>query len=94
VISEEFKKQCDAIALEVIKEHSVAVEKLTASQTAEALLQAIACGDFTRLVTIDGRQTVVYVPFAHEEKHLSEIKQLRELLEKHGIPIRLEGEMA
>lgn len=86
MISADFRKQFADASLKLIREHNIAVEALTESQLSEAFMQAVACGDFTRLVTTDERQSVIYVPFANEQQHLSEINRLRELLKANGIP--------
>jgi len=55
----------------MIRARNIAVETLTGEQLAEALLQAIACGDFLRLVQGHGAQAVSYMPYR-------ELQRLRE----------------
>lgn len=56
---------------------NIAIENLTKMQLAEALTQAICCGDFQRLVTTDGRQTVTYIPFRREQELQTRIEDLQ-----------------
>ena len=58
--------------VEFIRQHLLAVDKLTEQQFSEALRQAIASGDFVRHVTQDDRQAVTYIPYR-------EVEQLRKL---------------
>lgn len=59
----------DNTLAEFVKKHNLAVEELTERQLAEAIRQAIECGDFTRLVRVDnGGQQVVYIPFTREQE--------------------------
>lgn len=51
----------------LLKEQNGAVETLTTNQFCEAVLQAISAGDFRRLVTTDGAQSVNYIPFRELE---------------------------
>jgi hypothetical protein len=45
-----------------------ACEALTEKQMAESLRQALVSGDFERLVAVDGRQCVIYLPYAEAER--------------------------
>lgn len=66
---------------DLIKEHNIAVEKLTREQFVEAIKQAIQCGDFTRLVRADDNaQQVIYIPFKREQELLNKIEELEEAL--------------
>jgi hypothetical protein len=51
----------------LVRAHALAVEKLTEEQLAEAIRQAVACGDFQRHIhaTPHGRdgQSITYAPF-------------------------------
>jgi len=62
--------------MRVIHEKMITQEKLTEDQFAEAIRQAIACGDFLKLVTTDGRQQVIYVPYREVESLKSQVRQL------------------
>lgn len=54
----------DSVICDFIKRHNLAVEALTDGQLAEALRQAIACGDFARYVRVtDNGQKVDYMPY-------------------------------
>jgi hypothetical protein len=61
---------------QLIKQHALAVEKLTQQQLAEAIKQAIVCGDFQRFVHHDAQQ-VVYIPFAREAELVAQIDNLK-----------------
>lgn len=52
---------------ELVRKHQLAVETLTEQQLAEAIRQAIASGDFVRHVSMDGRQSVSYIPWREVE---------------------------
>lgn len=61
----------------LIKEKAITAENLTASQLATAMIQAIECGDFTRLVRLDNQaQQVLYIPFAREQELRWKIAEL------------------
>ena len=66
---------------DLIREHALAVEQLTENQLAEAIRQALASGDFVRLVREDSAQGVVYIPFAEAERLKSEINELQTQLD-------------
>lgn len=51
------------IAMELVRQHNLASEKLTENQLADAIRQAIEAEDFNLLALPDGTQKVVYVPF-------------------------------
>lgn len=53
---------------EFVRKHRLAAETLTELQLAEAFRQSIASGDFVRYVTVDGGQTVEYVPYRELER--------------------------
>lgn len=57
---------------DLIHKYNLAVESLTEQQLAEVMRQAISSGDLMRLVVIDGRQAVTYIPYR-------EIESLRSL---------------
>lgn len=62
---------------ELIKERAIAVDNLTRTQLADAICQAIQCGDFHRhLVRGEDRQQVVYVPFQREHELKARIAEL------------------
>lgn len=74
------KKAADAI-MELVREKNIAIENLTREQVASAFLQAIQCGDITRLV-VKGTdaQGVVYVPYAREATLRTAIRNAHDLL--------------
>mgnify|MGYP001591209675 FL=1 len=59
---------CSALFGELVRKHQLAVETLTEQQLAEAIRQAIASGDFMRNVVVDGRQSVIYIPWREVER--------------------------
>lgn len=70
-----------------LAETQIMIDNLTKDQLADALRQAIACGDFQRcvmLLEMPG-QNVIYIPFAREQQLRAEIQRLTDLLEKHHI---------
>lgn len=77
---------------ELVRKHQLAVEELTEQQLAEAICQAIACGDFQRHVakrrTLDpgatDPQCVLYIPFAREQELEAELESLRKRVD--GLP--------
>lgn len=64
----------------LVRKHNLAVEALTEKQLIEAIRQAIASGDFQRLVvtTGGGAQQVVYIPFAEQARLQARIRELEE----------------
>ncbi len=67
---------------DLIRTHNIAIENLTKDQLAEALRQAIACGDFTRLVVAGSNaQSVMYLPYAREQELESKIAALEHAIE-------------
>lgn len=69
----------ESAVAELARKHNVAVENLTEKQLADALKQAIECGDFQRYICEGShRQAVVYIPFAREQELLGKIKELEE----------------
>lgn len=94
----EFQRQLQ-IQLEVfVRKYNIAVESLTEKQLAEAIRQAIACGDFVRQVRVtDNAQAVAYVPFAEAESFGTRIHKLESeharlvwiLVKKLGGEVRL-----
>lgn len=65
---------------DLVKKYNIKAEELTEFQVAEALRQAIACGDFQKNLTRDGAQSVVYVPYNLHERALTEIRDLQNAL--------------
>ena len=78
---------CSALFGELVRKHQLAVETLTEQQLAEAIRQAIASGDFMRNVVVDGRQSVIYIPWR-------EVEQLRLLYNEllYAVASKHEGE--
>jgi len=80
----EFEKKLE----DLIRRYNLAVAELTENQFVSALRQAIACGDFTRLIRQeDSAQSVVYVPFAREQELRSRIARLERRLSACGVSI-------
>lgn len=69
---------------ELVHKHALAVGDLTEKQLAEAIRQAIACGDFRRYVATTGdgaqAQQVIYIPFAEQARLQARIRELEEQL--------------
>lgn len=61
---------------EMTKEYAIAVEELTEHQLAEAILQAIACGDFQKHIDRSGMQGVTYLPYRRVQELEAKIKEL------------------
>lgn len=71
---------------DMVRKHNLAVESLTEKQLAEAIRQALACGDLVRCVRIaDNAQIVVYEPYTEWGRLNNRIQRLEQLLEEHGI---------
>lgn len=69
---------------ELLKEKEIAINGLTRDQLAEAIRQAIACGDFTRYVQVENQgQSVVYIPYRRMHELLNQIEHLKIMLETH-----------
>lgn len=67
----------DEALRKLVAEHNISCERLTALQIADALKQALACGEFTRHVLEDGMsQRVTYVPYREFERLKSRIEWL------------------
>lgn len=63
VANEKLQAALERVVRAAAKERRAAEERLTEKQIIEALKQALACGDFARLVRQeDGAQAVTYVP--------------------------------
>lgn len=91
--AKEFNALVDKHVADLVRKHALAVENLTEQQLAEAIRQAIACGDFKRNVVVMGdiktiqddprlcpttqRQSVTYIPYQREQELESEIGRLR-----------------
>ena len=61
---------------EMTKKYVIAVEELTEHQLAEAILQAIACGDFQKHIDRSGMQGVTYLPYRRVQELEAKIKEL------------------
>jgi hypothetical protein len=84
-----YRAKADEAIKKMIDEKLVAIEGVTREQTIEAFKQAIACGDFTRLVQAGtDAQSVVYIPFHREQ----ELEQSRTELLNQIDELRLEIE--
>lgn len=61
----------------LIEDFKIKMEKLNREQMADAIKQAIACGDFQKYIMVpDGASCVVYIPFQREQELLDKIKKL------------------
>lgn len=64
------------IMQKLIEEYSLAEEKLTKEQFAQALSEAVASGDFIKYVRVtDNAQLVIYIPFARELELIDRINE-------------------
>lgn len=80
---EEMKELFESKLKELVKQQALAIEDLTETQLAEAIRQAIACGDFQRYVCAsNSSQAVIYVPHAREAYLTGRIRELEEELLK------------
>lgn len=70
----------DKAIREMMRKHSIAIENLTEKQLAEAMVQAIKCGDFQRFILKEdeNQQCVTYVPFRDLPKLEADNARLRE----------------
>lgn len=69
----------EALIEQFIHEHQLAVEQFTKKQLADLLRQLFASGDIVKYVVSDGsnRQALVYLPFNTDERHRTEIAELK-----------------
>lgn len=78
---EEMKELWGSKLEELVKRQALAIEDLTEKQFADAIRQAIACGDFRRHVCTSQRsQAVIYIPHAREAYLTGRIRELEEQL--------------
>jgi hypothetical protein len=82
------QRNIDRAALDLIDTaiavHGAKVEHLTREQLAEALKQAVACGDFIRLIDPAGGQQVTYIPYRREQELKAEIAKLKASFQQSG----------
>lgn len=72
----------DAACEKMVEQNHLACEKLTEKQLADSLKQAILCGDFQRLITIqENSQSVIYRPFSEYERLNGKIDDLEKQFE-------------
>lgn len=71
--------------VDLVRKYNIVLEGFTEKQLIEAFKQAVACGDFERLITQDGRQQVVYIPFNDVERLRNRIVYLEKLIKENGI---------
>ena len=82
------QQEINALMIDLVRKHGVASNAMTEQQIADALRQAIACGDFIRHVqSTNNAQCVIYMPFARESELLSEIDRLKKFIEANGMKI-------
>lgn len=75
----EFSKKYQAALDELIRKYRLAVNDLTEKQLAEAIRQAIACGDFERhICASNSTQFVIYIPHAREAYLLNKVRELED----------------
>lgn len=74
--------EVEAAIAKMIRERSIAVEKLTERQMGDVILQAIKAGDFMVHVATDpDRQAVTYLPYRDVEALKARIRELEEELD-------------
>lgn len=79
VLFDNAKKELEDVYKILCEANSKAIDKLTKEQFTNCILQALACGDFIRLVMIDSTaQAIIYIPYREREILLSRIKELEE----------------
>jgi Trk K+ transport system NAD-binding subunit len=62
----------------LVQKYGISEEQLTEQQLAEALAQAVICGDFVRYVNVaTGEQTISYEPHREAKRLYLELKELR-----------------
>ncbi len=81
--NEKLRKATDDLA----RKYSIKSEELTEFQIAEALRQALACGDFQKNITPSGASSVDYIPYRQYQAALSKIEALEAAMTaiKHAI---------
>jgi len=80
-----FQRAVEELADAICSVENAAREKLTKEQLADALKQAIACGDFLRMVEVmTGRQQVTYIPYRREQELTVEIARLKASFQLSG----------
>lgn len=78
----ELQAAADAAIAKAVKAYQIAVNGLTEQQVCEAFKQAIACGDFERLVVAgSGAQAVHYLPFREFERKDAELHEAQNRIE-------------
>lgn len=79
----EFQAKTSTAFREMLKAKNIAVDELTRDQLAEALRQAVDCGDFIRLVRVDDRgQTVIYLPGDGVDRLRQQLDEAKDLLKR------------
>jgi len=63
---------------QVVEQYQITADALTKNVLAQAILQAIACGDFTRLVVAgpEHKEGVVYIPYQREQDLLGKLAEV------------------
>lgn len=83
-LSDEFDKAFK----QLVERHQIAAAELTERQLAEALKQALACGDFQMHVRAsDNAQAITYIPYREHEQLKARIKELEAIIadrDKYG----------
>lgn len=73
-----------AAIVRIVKEHALAREVLTEKQCVELLKQLFASGDIIRNTMPTGHgeaQSVIYIPFAREQKWIAKLQDVRKFCE-------------
>ena len=79
------------LSRKLVNEHNIACEELTKEQLAKTFAQALACGDFQKYVTQDGKsQAVLYMPYYEEETLRHRIEELEEKLSNAELNLAME----
>lgn len=81
----ELQKRVAEATERLVRAHNLACEDLTEQQLASVIRQACQCGDLRRLVSVNGAQQVIYIPFDAEQRQRARIERLEAALKKHGI---------
>lgn len=85
------RERLDEATRKLVREHNIACEQLTERQIANALRQAIECGDFQKFVHKDGAsQHVAYIPFQREQELRGRVRELEDRIEQLESPGHIE----
>lgn len=80
-IMQKYRDATDEMVRRIIHDRGVAIDRLTEKQVEEAFVQALKCGDFCRLCSVNEEsQAVTYEPYRRVRELEERIKLLSEEL--------------